>query len=70
MSNNVSKMGSKIGGPKLVKNGEKCPAKIGNWDFWVLHHRMITTLTFLMNFAEIEPIIEKLLAGKEKFAPP
>ena len=58
------------GGPKMGKNGQKWPAKMGNQDFWILHHRIITTLIFSKYFVTIEPIGENILAGQEFFLPP
>ena len=51
------------------KNGQKWATKMWNQDFWVLHHRIITTLTFSKWFAAIEPKFKKILAGQEFFPP-
>ena len=63
-------MVSKSGGPKMAENGQKWPAKMGNEDFWVLHHRIAMTLTFTKCLVAIEPIGENILAGQEIFLPP
>ena len=73
MSINVLKIVSKPGvqkGSKMVTNGQKWPAKMWNQHLSVLHHRIITTLTFSKWFAAIEPKLKNILAGQEIFSPP
>ena len=65
MSNNVSKRRSKSGGPKMGKKGQKLLSKMGNQNFRVLHHKIITTLTFSKLSAPIEPTVGKILAGQK-----
>ena len=65
MSNNVSKMVLKSGGPKMSQNGQKWPPKMGNLDFSVLHHRTTMKLLFAKCFVEIESTGENILAGQK-----